>query len=158
MDTRQIENVLRSDHLCSPLFAGVFASDAFAVAFRASDKRLFVINNQDSRQPGEHWLAVWRAPDVTYFFDSYGLPPHLYRDVYNTLTRPCSADLVGSTVRLQELGTDVCGQYCVAYCLAVSRGVPHEKFLAYWTKKDDSEVAKMVGERLLRIKDTTPSL
>ena len=55
--------------------------------------------------------------------------------------------------RLQDITTDVCGHYCVAYCLAASRDVSHEDFLDYWRRRDDGEVKELVEEELSAIQE-----
>jgi hypothetical protein len=48
-------------------FGGVFANDAL----RPQPNKGYILNLQDSDEPGSHWVALYNG----YYMDSYGCPP-----------------------------------------------------------------------------------
>jgi hypothetical protein len=141
------------------VFRGVYAADVFVDAHRyetmlsGDAPALYVVNNRDSDHPGEHWVAVYcnRSPGVSEFFDSYGLPPSLYRAINSALGHN---ETRHSYVRLQSADSDACGHYCVAYCLAVARNLSLDQFVDYWKKRDDEDVKRLVDGELTAMLDS----
>ena len=148
MNTREIDLVLMSDARCASVYGGALARDVFVDLYPASSRDVFVVNTDAPDQPREHWVVVWRrsANDVA-FFDSYGLDASLYPDISRGFASPLVA-VTSTSARLQDPGTDVCGDYCVAYCMAVARGVSPDEFIAYWLRRDDEDVRTLVGGEL----------
>jgi len=143
MNTLQIDEALSKDVYCLPVYAGALPRDVFADTFDPNEKRLYVINTHPSDKPGEHWLALYNKPDEAVFFDSYGLPLDTYRPIQRTLS---DKKIVSDTTRLQDLGNDVCGDYCVVFCMAMARDVALNVFIDYWKRRDDEEVRRVVNE------------
>jgi hypothetical protein len=158
MNTDEITRLLFGDYECERVFKGVYAADVFVDAHRyetmlsGNTPALYVVNNRDSDHPGEHWIAVYcnRLPGVSEFFDSYGLPPSFYRSINTVLGHN---ETRYSDVRLQSADSDVCGHYCVAYCLAAARNVSLNRFVDYWKKKDDEDVRRLVDSELAEMID-----
>ena len=129
MDTEQITRVLTNDRRAKAIFGGVFARDEFIRLTPDNDKstrrttkpRVYICNVDNSSQPGTHWLAIERHGDNVYYFDSFGLPPVLKEDLTEKITRMTNNRLFWNNVPLQEPSTNVCGYYCVIYCLLRSR-------------------------------------
>ena len=145
MNTLQIERLLLRDEQCSPILGGVFAADVFAneLASNNETRGLYVVNTDDSSRPGMHWVALCITGKEVEFFDSYGLPPDLYpniADALNILRIP----KVYNATRIQQPLTDVCGQYCIAYCYASARGFDLDTIVSYWKKKTDDDVKRFV--------------
>lgn len=133
MDTQEINTLLNSDEYSQPIFGGTLARDHFQSQYAWSPSRLFVINTDPSSMPGEHWLAVFRGDEDTFLFDSYGLNAKLfYPEIVSTLVESDNMHPITSGVTLQSLLSDVCGDYCVLFGLALSRGVSFQGFLDYW--------------------------
>ena len=167
MNTDQIDNILYNTTHSSPRFGGTYPWDYFAEVFhaKASCKELFVVNTHSSDYEGEHWLAVWRPNNndkTTYFFDSYGLEARYYPNIERILLLPDSdggdgGDGAGdcgaaasvrrqqrrrvrsNRQRIQNPGTNVCGDYCVAFCIAMSMGVSFNNFIKYWQQQPNSD-------------------
>jgi hypothetical protein len=104
MDTVQIQNVLQ--HV--PHFYGVFPSDMLPSEF--TRPATFIFNLDPHNKPGSHWIAVtFRDKYSAWYFDSYGLPPLVKSS--ETLLRQNTAHFTYNRHQLQNITSDVCGQY-----------------------------------------------
>ena len=147
MDTLQISRLLLSDTVCAPIFGGVHAADVFAdIALSKTNlPQLYVVNTDNSHQPGLHWLAIRLGKKQAEFFDSYGLTPNLYPGIAECLHKLYS-QVAYTDTRLQQPESDTCGHYCIAYCLASARGYPLSDIVVYWNNQSDTVVKKFVEE------------
>lgn len=107
MDTYSVEEVgFSTIHQ----FIGVFPIDK--VPHTKLSKYAFIVNNQTSNLPGEHWIAVRVCNKKAYIFDPLGLPPpaqltnHLkkYRIEYNK-------------IQYQPTNSTLCGQYALTWLI-----------------------------------------
>ena len=76
MNSNQIRRFLKG---CK-CFIGVYPRDQLPVI-----KTLpcaLVANTDDSKNPGEHWVAMYFSRTKTEYFDSFGLPPY-HEDLIN---------------------------------------------------------------------------
>jgi choline kinase len=55
-----------------------------------------------------------------------------------------------NTIRIQGNRKEVCGEYCVAYCLAKARNVDTNDFIRQWMETDnrDDVIQQMMKSRL----------
>ena len=75
MNGAQIERALRQDKFASQSFVGVFAADRLPVKeFPGS----YVVNTDETGQPGQHWVAFYTVDDTIECFDSFGKDPGVY--------------------------------------------------------------------------------
>jgi hypothetical protein len=142
MDTPDIRRILIEDSHSGPLFAGVFARDAFVEFARRRPHGDYVVvfNTHVSRQPGEHWIAYARLGQESRYFDSYGRPPNAYPDVLEALTAHRSNDgVLWNGERLQGSTTTACGDYCVLFILLTCRGWSFARILKRLTRLDNAE-------------------
>ena len=109
--------------------------------FGEIDARLFVVNTDDSGGSGEHWLAVYKSDDKTYLFDPYNLP----RDIFPNIP------VITSPVQLQSFTSILCGDYCIAFAMALCQGVSLDNFLSYLK----NTVFQLQCDH--RVRDTTPA-
>jgi hypothetical protein len=119
--TSQISDALSSDPFVSPVFLGVFACDQLppSIAYPCA----VVANTDSSDKSGEHWVAFYFDENgVGEYFDSYGLPPN-NSDLFTFLVNNAMGYKC-NTIQLQGLGSDVCGQYCIAFLANRCRGEP----------------------------------
>lgn len=93
--------------------------DHFLDSFSPSGS--FVFNTQTSEKSGEHWISVFSNGKEIEYFDSYGLPPSIYPDVGKMLQQ-WGIPIVWNGECLQEESTNVCGDYCILFCLLRARG------------------------------------
>ncbi len=70
----------------------------------------YVLNTDPKSEPGEHWLAFYRASSTsrTEYFDSMGLPRSFYG-------LPDGDFVEVNKSQLQSMDSKLCGQYCVYF-------------------------------------------
>ncbi|GIX84985.1 uncharacterized protein CDAR_374191 [Caerostris darwini] len=65
-------------------FHGLYASDK--IPFIKEKKYAFVVNSDESSEPGSHWLAFYCENGCIEFFDSFGNPPDFYDPQFHEIT------------------------------------------------------------------------
>lgn len=120
MNSLELHRILSRDPYTARYFIGVFPSDKIPVIHLTP--AALVVNNQDSRHRGEHWLALWVIDNQTIeFFDSMGLTPSAYgRDISAFVNQ--YPVVHWNKIRLQSFTSNVCGAYCVYYIVNRSKG------------------------------------
>jgi hypothetical protein len=129
MDSIQLTQKLRSDPICNPQFAGVYASDELPQSVDRKP-RLFIVNTDVSRGFGIHWVALYFPIDEpAEFFNSIGHPPdsHFHRFLQNN-----GPTYMFQKRRLQGFGSRTCGQFCLFYALHRCRGWTLEKIVDFF--------------------------
>lgn len=118
MNTIDLERIITHNCLTPRVkFLGVFPRDhtKFLVAHTLDAHTFplcFVSNTKPSTSRGEHWVAFYYTSEHSAeFFDSYGLHPSLY-DFH---LQPIHSSIVWNQRCLQQLNSNVCGQYCIYY-------------------------------------------
>lgn len=114
MNTGQLNYILSKDSYVGPIFRGVFPRDKLP-PFRDG---AYVINTDSSKEPGEHWVAVYGTPYHVEYFDSYGGDPSIK---FQRWWRKKSWS--ANPIPLQSPLSAVCGQYCLFYLLHRARGI-----------------------------------
>lgn len=120
MDTRELENLLLQDYKTRRLFGGVYPCDKLPRR-RSKHERIFIANTDRHTEPGTHWVAFYfdNAGRCTYF-DSYGLPP--FNKYLLKFAKDQSLRWHYSEKKLQDVGSSVCGHYCVFFAHQMARG------------------------------------
>ena len=95
---------------------------------------------------GSHWTAVWIGKDnATEHFCSYGMsaPVALHWALGGKYKR--------SYVQLQNLGSELCGYYCMLYLMCKCRGFSMEEFLNCFTddQKVNEDIIRLVWNAVL---------
>lgn len=94
-----------------------------------------VINEDPDDKPGSHWVAVFIDKcGCGYFFDSYGRIPK--ENIERFLNRNASKWVYNPNM-LQGFTSQVCGQYCILFLLALSRNYSINDFLNLFTCNAD---------------------
>lgn len=89
--------------------------------------RFVIANNDPSHLPGSHWVCMHiprRGP--AEYFDSTGHPPLPIFENY-LVTR--SSKYKKNVLRVQDYGTDTCGEFCVYYVDRRRRGWSFQKIM-----------------------------
>lgn len=98
---------------CSELqiknFKGVFMRDEL-LNTKATNNESLVINLDVSSGPGIHWMCLFSRNGVSYYFDSYGLPP-----IAEVVEYCKNQDRYYNTYPIQQDDKVeiLCGHYCV---------------------------------------------
>lgn len=131
--TEELEGLLKQAVGRRMVMLGVFSADLLPSANSIHQNRsscCFAVNTDPSNRPGKHWIlfiTCWTstAGMELEYFDSFGMPIELYRDLYDSCVRKGLVPLIKqrNTLMLQDINTSVCGYYCVlfAYLRATGR-------------------------------------
>ena len=144
MDTKQLENLLQHHPATRHSFGGVLALDQLPI--RAT-KTCYVINLDESREPGSHWVAVYFGRSgIGEYFDSYGLSP------YPITIRNFLNDNIVTwkyySRQLQYVRTSVCGQYCSFYLIIISSGISMDRFTSQFSNSRFRYVRNFIYDML----------
>lgn len=84
------------------------------------DNGFYIINNQDSSEGnGTHWTALFLSKNISFFFDSFGCSPSV--EIVKFVKRFKSKHLYYNNFIIQDLKSDNCGYYCIAFILFIER-------------------------------------
>jgi len=150
MNTKQVENLLRSDCKSSLIFEGVFASDRIPIV--CETKTAMVLNFDPYAQTGSHWIGIYIENGCGEYFDSYGMYPPITHFV-NFLNRNCTSWSF-NTEELQAIDSEVCGHYCIWFLSERVRGRSMKEIVSRFSsdlKKNDLLVKELVESRFGRI-------
>jgi hypothetical protein len=76
-----------------------------------------IVNNQNSLEPGEHWLAIyipWPGRHLE-FYDSYGRGIASYPQNFANFARRNNLSIVENIVQVQNYNSEYCGHYCIYF-------------------------------------------
>ena len=141
MNNLQIDHILRSDSCTATDFVGVYPRDWFVDSFVRGIRGLFVVNTDVSSERGEHWFAVRSIPgESVYYFDSYGLPPKIFPDVYSALEVEDEV-IISNAQQFQGVDTSVCGDYCTIFHLLMSCGLTFDNVCDEFRSINDTDTS-----------------
>jgi hypothetical protein len=130
MNSDQIRCALLNDKHTREVFVGVFASDTIPTKIRYPAG--LIVNTDPQSLGGTHWVAIYvNEEGGATFFDSLGQPPHV-EGHRQFLKRQCNSMIYYSKQLLQDVNSDVCGQYCVIYLAVRARGFSTKDFLNFF--------------------------
>lgn len=94
----------------------------------------YILNLRDAKNekgnwnPGTHWVACYIEGKNQFYFDSFGFPPPRVIDAY------LSHHYVWNHQDIQNVHGGHCGQYCLAFLLAMTRKKDGETASDRWLK------------------------
>ena len=107
-------------------FGGVLA--LYQLPKRAT-KTCYVINLDESRESGSHWVAVYFGRSgIGEYFDSYGLPP--YPITIRNFLNDNSVTWKYNSKQLQDVRTAI---YCAFYLIMRSSGISMDRFISQFS-------------------------
>jgi len=115
LDNFQIDHLLRNEKG----FRGVYARDTLPKQINPHE--ISVVNYDKASGQGTHWVLVYNNPknEAVYFFDSFGMAPGEEIQKY---LRTAHKPIEFSTSEIQELGSVLCGYYCVYVAEELNKG------------------------------------
>ena len=122
MNETEIYNLLKSDKYTSKYFLGVMSYDRLPQ--ENPPPGLYVVNTDVSTGPGKHWVCIFFG-NTTEYFDSLGRPPQELK----SYLKQYASTYMYSTKRIQGIGSDVCGDYCILYAYFRCRGKSMNAFV-----------------------------
>ena len=84
-------------------------------------KNVYIVNSDDSTQPGRHWYLVFVDHNKTFFFDSFGKEPCSQMLLF-IKSVSYTSKIVYNSKQIQSLDSKTCGFFCI--------------FLTFWLKCD----------------------
>ena len=136
LNNEQLEAIAKK---VNPNFVGVFSRDKLPPMFTPHECA-YILNMQGSQQgdrKGTHWVALTITPHQhCFYFDSYGGPAP--QDVIE-YCKTYEATLKESRYRLQNLGSDQCGEYCLNWLNYITTHSPntyHKLFTRSFSTND----------------------
>jgi hypothetical protein len=137
MDSGTLSKLLATNKVTAASFIGVFPSDKVALLERG--KRLpesYIANCSPSGHGGTHWVAFYQEEQkMLEVFDSYGKPLGLYNK--DLLASTDGLTIIQQSQQLQQIGSTVCGQYCMFFILKRAMGMSYKHLIHLFT--DDIE-------------------
>ena len=119
MNTIQINKVLKSEVKTKKIYLGTFSVDQLPK--KIIYPSCLIVNNQNSYESGEHWLAIFfHKNKVAEFFDSFGNSP-CYYNLGNYLDSHSKRFTFNKTP-LQSFTSLYCGLYCIFYLILKAKG------------------------------------
>lgn len=110
-----------------------------------SSENIFVVNNQGSREKGEHWVLIKIYPHAIeknvmniVFFDSFAFDVSYYSLKLPELLQIISDGMIQSVpYKIQDVNSKLCGLYCVFIAYRLSA---YDNDLLMLIKNDFSEI------------------
>jgi hypothetical protein len=125
MNTLEINHYMCRNPITRPYFRGCVAAD-YLPAIIKNKPCCYIVNNQTSRYPGQHWLAVFFGEDEkTDFMDSFGRTDYIFYDIVKKNSRT----ICTSPVQAQHVSSNVCGLYCMLFLYYKCQGIDLHQFL-----------------------------
>ena len=155
-DTVQLTRCGLADEDVSPLFLGVFPADKVPIFFPSKNWCL-VANTDPSYKGGQHWVAFGHKWGENLYFDSYGKKPSSHWKPWARFDKwkQDSRDL-------QQMTSDVCGDWCLYWCIALARAPSDaklsklmHKFSEQDRETNDRHVFTVIHSRFPRILNST---
>lgn len=120
MDTLQLTKILNN----IPVKGQVCAKDLLPDK-KSLDEKAYIINTDNSTDPGEHWVAVYFRGDQAIFFDSYGFPPE--EDYILPFIQRNARRWIQNTEPLQSPWSKTCGMWCIYIIHQLNKGLDLKK-------------------------------
>ena len=132
MNSREIENLLRTNSDTRHWFRGVYARNRLPTRNNKLYPSAFVVNTDRNDQPGEHWVAFYFDENGHgEYFDSYGFPP--FHKEFISFLKSYSvkrSTWTHNTIALQCTTSKVCGHYCIMYVYFRCKGYTLSEFVS----------------------------
>jgi hypothetical protein len=143
----QISKIIKNDKYAKDKFLGVYAIDTLPTI--RSVPAAAIVNTDPSYLPGSHWVAFYIDKNQDcFFFDSYGNHPNKFG--FGSYFRKYK-NIYHNDRQLQSKLSKVCGNYCILFIVAVSRGVPFKTIIDVFSKKN-FKFNDFIVENLINIK------
>ena len=114
-------------------YKGVFPADQ--TPRHLSDYNYFIANTDNSNEPGEHFVVIFKRKKKNYLFDPLAYPIEFYPDLQESFGGEESPILVNPNKPVQDLSSQFCGFFCALFCLAELEKVDKKISLRKFRKK-----------------------
>ena len=94
-----------------PRFNGVYSRNNLPNKIK---KGAYVINLDEYKNTGTHWVALFAKPKYTVYFDSFGIE-HVPKEINKFIG---NNDIKGNIFRIQAYDSIICGYFCIEFIMA----------------------------------------
>ena len=101
-----------------PRFNGVFSGDNLPNTIKNG---AYVINLDEYRDIGTHWVALYVNNKTVTYFDSFGvehIPKEIIKFISNkqsSSAKACNKNIITSIYRIQAYDSIMCGYFCIGF-------------------------------------------
>lgn len=146
MNEDEIDYVLGRCDATAHIFIGTFPIDRLPT--KPKLPYAIVVNYDEARNKGSHWVCIYADDNETHFHDSFGLPPlrHQIVDFISPDNYTCSIK------QLQYKRSRSCGHHVISYIVNRARGVSSESYLNYFgdDKRHNDVIVRRFVQKLTR--------
>lgn len=139
MNEVEIANALA----CTPTFMGVLAKDELNKIKKFGS---YIMNFDDSKSGGSHWLGLYLKEREMFYFDSYGVSCPTY--IIDFASKRNISSIVYNNLQLQSVESKQCGNFCVEFCKTIDRyGANKQSFHDFVTATNNTKTKRRVRRR-----------
>ena len=108
---------------------------------RGSKNLYYIVNLNDSTQPGSHWVVINVKPNIIEYFDSFGLnAPHEVVELSHTL----GLNYIYNSTQYQDLNSVLCGYWCLYFVNESQKGRSYYDILKPFSHTDTQFNERMI--------------
>jgi hypothetical protein len=114
-------------------FGGVIARDDLLLLSEneiSNHNKFFIVNTDPRNKPGKHWICIYVDKESCEFFDSLGRHPSYYHNTFVYFLINNGPRFSYNSKRIQNFGSNLCGEYCVQFAILRSNGYSMNDILA----------------------------
>ena len=140
MNGLEIIETVSKDEIVFRCFGGLMSIDKLNM--RPDSKNIFFICNTDLwKNAGKHWVVIYFKDGKANFFDPLGKEPDMR---FLHFMKKYGKMIFFNDIRLQPVGSETCGEYCVVFASLMSHDESFQNILKYM--KNDNYVIDYVNE------------
>ena len=128
-------------------FRGVISRDQIALIdslkSKGSKNLYYIVNLNDSTQPGSHWVVINVKPNIIEYFDSFGLnaPMELVE-----LSSRLGLNYLYNSTQYQDLNSVLCGYWCLYFVNESRKGRSYYDILRPFSHTDTQFNERLIVE------------
>ena len=98
-----------------PKFNGLYSRNNLPKTVK---KGVYVINLDEYKNMGTHWIALFVKPKYTVYFDSFGIE-HIPKEINKFIS---NNDIKSNIFRIQAYDSIMCGYFCIEFINFMLKG------------------------------------
>ncbi len=144
MNTQEIDRYMKK----YKNYGGTFACDRLHY-----DLPLYsglIVNTDESHEPGQHWVAIYRSDSGIIYFDSFGLPP-IEEKIEEYLDKIAPRGWYYNSVGFQSMYQDTCGMHCIYFLICMFKFNSFQQYLDLFNKsKHENDILSKLIYKLTK--------
>ena len=130
------------------VFRGVISRDQIALIDREASPSYYIVNLNDSTQPGSHWVVIHvkstsKKCEPIEYFDSFGLnAPNEVVELSHTL----GLNYIYNSTQYQDLNSVLCGYWCLYFVNESRKGRSYYDILRPFSHTDTQFNERLIVE------------